>query len=241
MKQRSFASLSSESKKTAMRRERLMGEMAKVARGKASSAVISVSYPMCGRRGCPSMAASIVPCIDFMQNWYALIAPVMGCAPYAIESVRQFAGLESWGCDPTRDDVPQDSAPLGAARSGAPEAGHGPRARRPARLAAAAGHDRGRRDCPARSSTQSRDKRSPDMRRKQQISGAMAYIRAGVASRPVRPVPLTSLSDVDHSGWNMLSRLKDWVFAGSLNRLLFEDRSNARRVNFAGEQNSSGE
>ena len=53
MKQRSFASLSFESKKKPTRRERFLGEMDKVVPWEALLALIEPSYPRSGRRGRP--------------------------------------------------------------------------------------------------------------------------------------------------------------------------------------------
>lgn len=94
MKQRSFASLSFESKKKPTRREKFLGEMDKVVPWDALLALILVNYPTAGRRGRPPMAASTMLRIHFMQQWYALSDPAMENALYEIESMRRFAGLE---------------------------------------------------------------------------------------------------------------------------------------------------
>ena len=57
MKQRSFASLSFESKKKPTRRERFLGEMDKVVPWEALLALIEPSYPTSGRRGRPPVPA----------------------------------------------------------------------------------------------------------------------------------------------------------------------------------------
>jgi IS5 family transposase len=94
MKQRSFASLSFESKKKPTRRERFLGEMDKVVPWAAMLALIEPSYPTSGRRGRPPMPAATMLRIHFMQQWYALSDPAMEDALYEIESMRRFAGLE---------------------------------------------------------------------------------------------------------------------------------------------------
>ena len=94
MKQRSFASLSFESKKKPTRRERFLGEMDKVVPWAALLALIEPSYPTSGRRGRPPMPVSTMLRIHFMQQWYALSDPAMEDALYEIESMRRFAGLE---------------------------------------------------------------------------------------------------------------------------------------------------
>jgi len=94
MKQRSFASLSFESKKKPTRREKFLGEMDKVVPWTALLALIEPSYPTSGRRGRPPMPAATMLRIHFMQQWYALSDPAMEDALYEIESMRRFAGLE---------------------------------------------------------------------------------------------------------------------------------------------------
>jgi transposase, IS5 family len=94
MKQRSFASLSFESKKKPTRRERFLGEMDKVVPWTALLALVEPSYPTSGRRGRPPMPAATMLRIHFMQQWYALSDPAMEDALYEIESMRRFAGLE---------------------------------------------------------------------------------------------------------------------------------------------------
>ena len=94
MKQRSFASLSFESKKKPTRRERFLGEMDKVVPWATLLALIEPSYPTSGRRGRPPMPAATMLRIHFMQRWYALSDPAMEDALYEIESMRRFAGLE---------------------------------------------------------------------------------------------------------------------------------------------------
>jgi IS5 family transposase len=94
MKQRSFASLSFESKKKPTRRERFLGEMDKVVPWEVLLTLIEPSYPTSGRRGRPPMPASTMLRIHFMQQWYALGDPAMEDALYEIESMRRFAGLE---------------------------------------------------------------------------------------------------------------------------------------------------
>ncbi len=94
MKQRSFASLSFESKKKPTRRERFLAEMDQVVPWAVLLALIEVNYPISGRRGRPPMPASTMLRIHFMQQWYALSDPAMEDALYEIESMRRFAGLE---------------------------------------------------------------------------------------------------------------------------------------------------
>ncbi|EIM03875.1 MULTISPECIES: IS5 family transposase [Rhodanobacter] len=94
MKQRSFASLSFESKKKPTRREKFLGEMDKVVPWEALLALIAPAYPTSGRRGRPPMPAATMLRIHFMQQWYALSDPAMEDALYEIESMRRFAGLE---------------------------------------------------------------------------------------------------------------------------------------------------
>ena len=77
MKQRSFASLSFESKKEPTRRERFLGKMDKVVPWEALLALIEPSYPRSGRRGRPPMPAATMLRIHFMQQWYALSDPDM--------------------------------------------------------------------------------------------------------------------------------------------------------------------
>jgi transposase, IS5 family len=107
MKQRSFASLSFESKKKPTRRERFLGEMDKVVPGAALLALIEPSYPTSGRRGRPPMPASTMLRIHFMQQWYALSDLAMEDALYEIESMRRFAGLEL-----NEDAMPDETAIL---------------------------------------------------------------------------------------------------------------------------------
>jgi IS5 family transposase len=94
MKQRSFASLSFDSKKKPTRREKFLAEMDRVVPWAALLALIEPSYPTAGRRGRPPMAASTMLRIHFMQQWYALSDPAMEDALYEIESMRRFAGVE---------------------------------------------------------------------------------------------------------------------------------------------------
>lgn len=87
MKQRSFASLSFESKKKPTRREKFLGEMDKVVRWEALLALIAPAYPTSGRRGRSPMPAETMLRIHFMQQWYALSDPAMEDALYEIESM----------------------------------------------------------------------------------------------------------------------------------------------------------
>jgi IS5 family transposase len=104
MKQRSFASMSFESKKKPTRREKFLGEMDKVVPWDALLALILVSYPTAGRRGRPPMPAATMLRIHFMQQWYVLSDPAMEDALYEIESMRRFAGLEL-NDDPIPDET----------------------------------------------------------------------------------------------------------------------------------------
>jgi IS5 family transposase len=94
MKQRSFASLSFDSKKKPTRRERFLAEMDQVVPWADLLALIEANYPTSGRRGRPPMPALTMLRIHFMQQWYALSDPAMEDALYEIESMRRFAGLE---------------------------------------------------------------------------------------------------------------------------------------------------
>jgi IS5 family transposase len=107
MKQRSFASLSFESKKKPTRRERFLGEMDRVVPWAELLALIEPSYPTSGRRGRPPMAASTMLRIHFMQQWYTLSDPAMEDALYEIESMRRFAGLEL-----NEDPIPDETTIL---------------------------------------------------------------------------------------------------------------------------------
>ncbi len=81
MKQRSFASLSFESKKKPTRRERFLGEMDKVVPWEVLLVLIEPSYPASGRRGRPPMPAATMLHIHFMQQWFALSDPADGRCP----------------------------------------------------------------------------------------------------------------------------------------------------------------
>jgi len=94
MKQRTFASLSYETKKKPTRREKFLGEMEKVVPWTDLLALIEPHYPRSGRRGRPPMPLSTMLRIHFLQQWYALSDPAMEDALYEIESMRRFAGLE---------------------------------------------------------------------------------------------------------------------------------------------------
>jgi len=94
MKQRTFASLSFDSKKKPTRREKFLAEMDRVVPWAALLALIEPHDPTAGRRGRPPMAASTMLRIHFMQQWYALSDPAMEDALYEIESMRRFAGVE---------------------------------------------------------------------------------------------------------------------------------------------------
>jgi len=94
MKQKSFASLSYESKKRKTRKELFLDQMERCVPWSAMEAVIEPLYPRSGRRGGQPIGLSTMLRIYLMQQWFNLSDPMMEDALYEIESMRRFAGLE---------------------------------------------------------------------------------------------------------------------------------------------------
>jgi len=94
MKQRSFASLSFDTKKKRTRRQDFLSEMEKVVPWAKLLTLIEPHYPTEGRPGRQPIPCATMLRICLMQNWYALSDPAMEDALYEIESMRRFAGIE---------------------------------------------------------------------------------------------------------------------------------------------------
>ncbi|WP_240462219.1 IS5 family transposase [Burkholderia sp. Nafp2/4-1b] len=108
MKQKTFASLSYETKKRVTRREKFLMEMGTVVPWQRLIALIEPVYPKAGPKGGrPVMPLATMLRIYFMQQWFALSDPAMEDALYDSESMRRFAGLEL-----NEDAMPSDTAML---------------------------------------------------------------------------------------------------------------------------------
>ena len=99
--QMSFAQSEYAGKKKVTRRERFLGEMAKVVPWARLCGVIEPHYPK-GERGRPPIGIERMLRIYFLQQWYALADEALEDALYDSQAMRTFAGIDL-SVDPVPD------------------------------------------------------------------------------------------------------------------------------------------